>query len=91
MPHAVTDALSFREKLEGEQDVQNDIENDEIDAQMMHVVTKSDLWEWCSCIFRLVQLKFIYVFVSFWGHGWLKLEWDKQRYARQKYKAQTKN
>lgn len=31
----VTDALSFLEELEGEQDVQNDIENDEIDAEMM--------------------------------------------------------
>ena len=35
---AVTDALSFLEEPAGEQDVQNDIENDEIGAQMMRVV-----------------------------------------------------
>ena len=35
---AVTDALSFLEELEGEQNVQNDIENDEIGAQKMRVV-----------------------------------------------------
>ena len=35
---AVTDALSLLEELEREQDVRNDIENDEIGAQMIHVV-----------------------------------------------------